>query len=95
MLNQLNEELEYCKHQDLLTLMTVNSLTANLDELDRISRLNQIHYAFETALEDKTVQTEAHTNYFASLERLNKLVHSLEKAPNSKFGESFYGWYLH
>ena len=24
------------------------------------------------------------------MERLNKLVHSLEKAPNSKFGESFY-----
>lgn len=86
----LNEELEYCKQSGFIDFDDSYHVDSNLDELDRISRLNKIHYAFETALEDKTIQTEAHTDFFASLERLNKLVHSLEKAPNSKFGESFY-----
>ena len=59
MLNHLMKNWNTVNNQDLLTLMTVNHVDSNLDELDRINRLNQIHYAFETALEDKTVQTEA------------------------------------
>lgn len=86
----LNEELEYCKQSGFIDFDDSYTVDSNLDELERVNRLNKIHYAFEQALEDKQVQDNAKPDFFASLERLNKLVHSLEKAPNSKFGESFY-----
>lgn len=88
--DSINREIDYCKSMGFIDFSSDSYINVDLDERVRINRLNSIHYAFETALEDAEVQKTATPEFLASLERLNKLVHSLEKAPNSNFGESFY-----
>ena len=86
----LNEEMEHCASEGYVAFDDTFNIKAQLVEEERASRLNRIHYEFEKELENKESQNTGTPEFFASLERLNKLVHSLEKAPNSKFGESFY-----
>jgi len=88
--DSINREMDYCKSNGFIEFDDTYSISDDLVESERIDRLNRIHYAFESALEDESVQLTASPEFFASLERLNKLVHSLEKPPNSAFGESFY-----
>tara|TARA_B100000497_G_C7651300_1_gene391888 strand:+ start:549 stop:1511 length:963 start_codon:yes stop_codon:yes gene_type:complete len=86
----LNAEMEHCTSHGYVQFDKTFRIQAQLTEEERASRLNRIHFAFEKELENKDSQSTGTPEFFASLERLNKLVHSLEKAPNSKFGESFY-----
>ena len=86
----LNAEMVYCANRNYVAFNSSHNISQSLSDAERANRLNRIHYAFELELENDTVQRNAEPEFFASLERLNKLVHSLEKAPNSKFGESFY-----
>lgn len=88
--DSINRELDYCDSNGYIDFDHSYRISVDLDERDRINRLNRIHFAFEQALEDRQVQDTATPEFLASLERLNKLVHSLEKPPNSAFGESFY-----
>jgi hypothetical protein len=86
----INQELKYCADNDFIQFDSSYHISEQLDEQERISRLNRIHYAFEKELENRQTQLTATAEFLASLERLNKLVHSLEKPPGSSFGESFY-----
>ena len=86
----LNAEMDQCTAKDYVQFDETFYIDENISESERASRLNRIHYAFEQELERKETQRTATPQFLSSLERLNKLVHSLEKAPNSKFGESFY-----
>lgn len=88
--DSINREIDYCKSNGFIDFDNDSYINVDLDERERLARLNRIHFAFESALEDRTVQQTATPEFLASLERLNKLVHSLEKPPNSTFGESFY-----
>ena len=84
----LNAEMDQCTAKDYVQFDETFYIDENISESERASRLNRIHYAFEQELERKETQRTATPQFLSSLERLNKLVHSLEKAPNSKFGES-------
>ena len=88
--DNLNRELDYCKSNNFIEFDDSYSIDIDLPVSERFDRLNRIHFAFEQALEDRQVQNTATPEFLASLERLNKLVHSLEKSPDSDFGESFY-----
>lgn len=86
----LNAEMQLCSNNGYVQFNNTFEIKAHLTPEEITSRLNRIHFAFEKELENPEVQRSAEPEFFASLERLNKLVHSLEKAPNSEFGESFY-----
>ena len=73
----LNEEMEHCASEGYVAFDDTFNIKAQLVEEERASRLNRIHYEFEKELENKESQNTGTPEFFASLERLNKLVHSL------------------
>lgn len=86
----LNAELDYCAELGYVPFDDSYRVSIDQTNEERLEKLNAIHFAFEKELENHKVQLTATEDFLKSLERLNRLVHSLEKSPNSLFGETFY-----
>ena len=87
--DDLNSNLDYCIDNDFIQFDHTYRVHSGLDKDELLRRLNAIHYRFEQDLENKQVQLTATQDYLDTLERLNKLVHDLEKT-TGEWGSDFY-----
>ena len=88
--DELNSELDYCVQNNYINFDQSYYVNSDLQIEHLLQRLNAIHYAFEKDLENKQNQLTATQDYLDSLERLNKLVHQLEKTTGEWSSDSFY-----
>ena len=88
-ISQLNQELIFCIENDFLSFTKDDLIDINLTNADRSLKLNKIHFLFESELL-KIQQQELVVDpiYHQTLERLNKLVHSLERDPSHDHTEA-------
>jgi hypothetical protein len=81
-IKELNKELLFCIENDFLSFTSADLIDINLTHTDRLPKLNKIHFLFESELlKIQEQQLIVDPVYHQTLERLNKLVHSLEKIP--------------
>jgi hypothetical protein len=87
--DELNRNLDYCVDNNYIPFDSSYRVHKDLTSSELLARLNAIHYRFEQDLENKQVQLTATQDYLDTLERLNKLVHDLEKT-TGEWGSEFY-----
>ena len=90
-INLLNQEVQYAIEQNHCDFTQdehmINANEMSFDEI--LNRCNAIHYEFESKLLDHQKQLEeasapeSNNDFKACLERLNKLVHQVEKGPHA------------
>ena len=91
-LDKLNHEVNYAKEQGFCNFDNTHICDPTEPMLDILSKCNAIHYEFESQLLDHQKQLETAgaidgaNDFKACLERLNTLVHTVEKGPIVKPG---------
>ena len=83
-IQQLHNDMDWCVEHDYIQFDDSYKVNYELAAEEFLNRLNRIHFAFESVLEDNHIQLTAEPQLFIVLERLNKLVHELEKTVDSK-----------
>ena len=91
-LDKLNKEVKYANEQGFCNFDETHISDPREPMLDILAKCNAIHYEFENQLLDwqKQLETASHpadrSDFKACLERLNTLVHTVEKGPVVKPG---------
>ena len=91
-LDKLNKEVEYANEQGFCNFDETHISDPREPMLDILAKCNAIHYEFENQLLDhqkqvaETSHPEERNDFKACLERLNTLVHTVEKGPIVKPG---------
>lgn len=83
-IQQLHSDMDWCVANNYIPFDHSFRVSYDLTAEEFLNRLNRIHFAFESVLEDHDIQLNAEPQLFIVLERLNKLVHDLEKTVDTK-----------